>query len=80
MGAERRAEVQRINVDGIWLACRAVLPHMKERGYGRKPTPEEKRAPPYLTPWTQCTMGGETQGRPAYKARARPCPRTARPR
>jgi len=32
---EQFSEVQRINVDGIWLACRAVLPHMKERGYGR---------------------------------------------
>ena len=29
------SEVQRINVDGIWLACRAILPHMKDRGYGR---------------------------------------------
>ncbi|MEE2942612.1 MAG: SDR family NAD(P)-dependent oxidoreductase [Verrucomicrobiota bacterium] len=29
------SEVQRINVDGIWLACRALLPHMKDRGYGR---------------------------------------------
>ena len=32
---EQFSEVQRINVDGIWLACRAVLPHMKERQYGR---------------------------------------------
>ncbi len=32
---EQFSEVQRINVDGIWLACRAILPHMKERGYGR---------------------------------------------
>jgi NAD(P)-dependent dehydrogenase (short-subunit alcohol dehydrogenase family) len=32
---EQFAEVQRINVDGIWLACRAILPHMKERKYGR---------------------------------------------
>ncbi|SVD43925.1 uncharacterized protein METZ01_LOCUS396779, partial [marine metagenome] len=25
---EEFSEVQRINVDGTWLACRAVLPHM----------------------------------------------------
>jgi 3-oxoacyl-[acyl-carrier protein] reductase len=24
-----------INVRGMWLACRAVVPHMKERGYGK---------------------------------------------
>jgi NAD(P)-dependent dehydrogenase (short-subunit alcohol dehydrogenase family) len=28
-------QVQRINVDGIWLCCRAVIPHMKEAGSGR---------------------------------------------
>jgi NAD(P)-dependent dehydrogenase (short-subunit alcohol dehydrogenase family) len=27
--------VQRINVDGVWLACRAVVPHMKQARYGR---------------------------------------------
>ena len=32
---EEFSEVQRINVDGTWLACRAVLPHMKEKRYGR---------------------------------------------
>ena len=32
---EQFSEVQRINVDGIWLACRAVLPHMKQQQYGR---------------------------------------------
>ena len=32
---EEFAKVQRINVDGTWLACRAVLPHMKEKQYGR---------------------------------------------
>jgi NAD(P)-dependent dehydrogenase (short-subunit alcohol dehydrogenase family) len=32
---EQFSEVQRINVDGIWLTCRAILPHMKERGCGR---------------------------------------------
>lgn len=32
---EEFAEVQRINVDGTWLACRSVLPHMKEKQYGR---------------------------------------------
>ena len=35
MSYEEFAEVQRINVDGTWLACRAVLPHMKEKQYGR---------------------------------------------
>jgi 3-oxoacyl-[acyl-carrier protein] reductase len=24
-----------VNVRGMWLACRAVVPHMKERGYGK---------------------------------------------
>jgi NAD(P)-dependent dehydrogenase (short-subunit alcohol dehydrogenase family) len=28
-------EVQRVNVDGTWLACRAVVPHLKQTGYGR---------------------------------------------
>jgi NAD(P)-dependent dehydrogenase (short-subunit alcohol dehydrogenase family) len=28
-------EVQRTNVDGTWLACRAVVPHMVAAGYGR---------------------------------------------
>ena len=28
-------QVQRINVDGVWLSTRAVLPHMKQTGYGR---------------------------------------------
>jgi NAD(P)-dependent dehydrogenase (short-subunit alcohol dehydrogenase family) len=32
---EQFREVQDINVDGIWLCCRALLPHMKERGSGR---------------------------------------------
>ena len=32
---EEFSEVQRINVDGTWLACRAVLPHMKKKQYGR---------------------------------------------
>jgi len=32
---EQFREVQDINVDGIWLCCRAMLPHMKERGNGR---------------------------------------------
>lgn len=27
--------VQRVNVDGIWLCCRAVIPTMKEAKYGR---------------------------------------------
>ncbi len=28
-------EVQRVNVDGVWLMTRAVVRHMKEAGYGR---------------------------------------------
>ena len=28
-------KVQDINVNGVWLCARAVLPHMKERGSGR---------------------------------------------
>jgi len=28
-------QVQQINVDGVWLACRAVVPHMKQARYGR---------------------------------------------
>lgn len=28
-------QVQRINVDGTWLCCKAVTPHMKAAGYGR---------------------------------------------
>jgi gluconate 5-dehydrogenase len=32
---EQFREVQRVNVDGIWLASRAVVPHMKRQGRGR---------------------------------------------
>lgn len=32
---EEFQEVQRINVDGIWLASRAVVPHMKAAGKGK---------------------------------------------
>ncbi len=28
-------QVMRVNVTGTWLACRAVVPAMKQRGYGR---------------------------------------------
>ena len=28
-------DVQRTNVDGVWLMARAVIPHMKTAGYGR---------------------------------------------
>jgi NAD(P)-dependent dehydrogenase (short-subunit alcohol dehydrogenase family) len=28
-------QVMRVNVTGTWLACRAVVPHMKRAGYGR---------------------------------------------
>ncbi len=32
---EEFQRVQRINVDGVWLMARAVVPRMKEAGYGR---------------------------------------------
>ncbi|MEE3219122.1 MAG: glucose 1-dehydrogenase [Planctomycetota bacterium] len=32
---EQFREVQQINVDGLWLASRAVIPHMKQAEYGR---------------------------------------------
>jgi len=32
---EEFQRVQRINVDGVWLMARAVVPKMKEAGYGR---------------------------------------------
>lgn len=28
-------QVQRVNVDGVWLVTKAVVPHMKKAGYGR---------------------------------------------
>lgn len=28
-------EVQKINVDAVWLCCKAVIPQMKENSYGR---------------------------------------------
>ncbi|MCL4181052.1 MAG: SDR family oxidoreductase [Verrucomicrobia bacterium] len=28
-------QVQRTNVDGTWLCCRAVIPHLKKAGHGR---------------------------------------------
>jgi len=28
-------KVQQINVNGAWIACREVVPHMKKNGYGR---------------------------------------------
>ena len=27
--------VQKVNVEGVWLGCRAIVPHMKKAGYGR---------------------------------------------
>ena len=27
--------VQKVNVEGVWLGCRALVPHMKKAGYGR---------------------------------------------
>jgi NAD(P)-dependent dehydrogenase (short-subunit alcohol dehydrogenase family) len=35
LSQEEFLEVQRINVTGPWLMCRAVAPHMKARSYGR---------------------------------------------
>ncbi len=32
---EEFQQVQKTNVDGIWLTSRAILPHMKQAGYGR---------------------------------------------
>lgn len=32
---EQFRAVQQINVDGLWLTTKAVVPHMKERKYGR---------------------------------------------
>jgi NAD(P)-dependent dehydrogenase (short-subunit alcohol dehydrogenase family) len=32
---EEFQKVQKTNVDGTWLCCKAVLPHMKKAGYGR---------------------------------------------
>jgi NAD(P)-dependent dehydrogenase (short-subunit alcohol dehydrogenase family) len=32
---EQFRQVQQINVDGVWLAARAVVPHMKQRKWGR---------------------------------------------
>jgi NAD(P)-dependent dehydrogenase (short-subunit alcohol dehydrogenase family) len=32
---EQFQQVQKINVDGTWLCCRGVIPHMKTAGYGR---------------------------------------------
>jgi NAD(P)-dependent dehydrogenase (short-subunit alcohol dehydrogenase family) len=35
LSLEQFREVQRTNVEGTWLSCRAVIPHMISRGYGR---------------------------------------------
>ena len=32
---EQFQQVQNVNVNGVWLTTRAVVPHMKQRGYGR---------------------------------------------
>ena len=32
---EEFQQVQQTNVDGVWLACKAVIPHMKKVQYGR---------------------------------------------
>jgi NAD(P)-dependent dehydrogenase (short-subunit alcohol dehydrogenase family) len=35
LGLDQFRQVQEVNVTGTWLACRAVVPHMKQRGSGR---------------------------------------------
>ena len=35
LSLEQFQQVQNVNVTGTWLATRAVVPHMKQRGYGR---------------------------------------------
>ena len=35
MSLEQFQEVQNVNVTGLWLMARAVVPHMKQRKYGR---------------------------------------------
>lgn len=35
LSLEQFQQVQDVNVKGVWLACRAVAPHMKQRRYGR---------------------------------------------
>jgi NAD(P)-dependent dehydrogenase (short-subunit alcohol dehydrogenase family) len=35
LSLEQFREVQRVNVEGVWLASRAVVPHMKSRKSGR---------------------------------------------
>jgi NAD(P)-dependent dehydrogenase (short-subunit alcohol dehydrogenase family) len=32
---EQFRQVQQINVDGVWLCCKHVIPHMKQAKYGR---------------------------------------------
>ncbi|RMG33982.1 MAG: SDR family oxidoreductase, partial [Planctomycetota bacterium] len=32
---EQFKQVHDVNVDGVWLCCRAAVPHMKRAGYGR---------------------------------------------
>ena len=35
LSLEQFRQVQQVNTEGVWLACRAVVPHMKERQWGR---------------------------------------------
>jgi len=35
LSLEQFQEVQKTNVEGTWLCCKAVIPHMKSAGYGR---------------------------------------------
>ncbi len=35
LSLEQFRHVNQVNVEGVWLACRAVVPHMKIRNYGR---------------------------------------------
>jgi NAD(P)-dependent dehydrogenase (short-subunit alcohol dehydrogenase family) len=35
LSLEQFQQVQRVNVEGTWLCCRAVVPHLKQAGRGR---------------------------------------------
>jgi len=35
LSLEQFRTVQQVNTEGVWLSCRAVVPHMKERQWGR---------------------------------------------
>uniref|UniRef100_A0A7S3K205 Uncharacterized protein n=1 Tax=Aureoumbra lagunensis TaxID=44058 RepID=A0A7S3K205_9STRA len=54
-----------------------VEPHVitkYDRGFDRRPTPEEWNAPPDKRPWTEYDKNGSNQDRPDYKACPLYCP------